>query len=674
MKVIFDKYHGNIELTIFESELLKSPLVNRLHQILQNSTAYLVYPCCKTSRFEHSIGTLNMASKIFEAGLTNSDVSSEFITEKIDVVKEIFNEKDLLKNHVFKNTGKATHKANEYLSVNNITNLGDIINSEKFYKSAVGFIGRDFVVKNGSIGCDVENIDKENKYAFLVTRLFLQQALRVFALFHDIGHLPFSHLFEFAIENVYSELKKKRNGKSKSKSKSDLEDVIKEFLLEDEDIHERVGKQITTYIFTSILSNTLDIEKKLMIIGIEGVMRKIVKKTELLALYEIVSGEIDADRLDFVQRDGSNSGVAFSVGNIDRIVKYFNLIKHDADGRKDKYKFTPSIQSLSDIEELMKVRFSIYKYMVNHHAVKRSDQVLQRLIEIVLLEEDEDKVWKNSLANDSDGFELFSQCIKTAKDVFVKDPEGDDYASVLNSFFQITDFWLLALLSREFRVTKETAVSKKRELLSQFFENIKYYSSLWKRVHNYNSFIEQLGKHLYKARLKLENYKNEEKQLLSFVQKIELLCKECKDVKYNKANEERKRKFYKEIGDNLISFLNKFEEKGEWCRRVESALIDDGYEVMIVKTNLRSGFHKEKMLLANNKNRNELFLFENVSTVKSALENDIDSYIKFFVFAKGIEDKENEKKLIEELCKKIYSTFVKATRSEKEEEKVTQTN
>lgn len=62
--VIRDPVHGDIELTPAEAEVLDTPEVQRLRGIKQTGAAYLVYPGCVHTRFEHSLGTLAMARRI----------------------------------------------------------------------------------------------------------------------------------------------------------------------------------------------------------------------------------------------------------------------------------------------------------------------------------------------------------------------------------------------------------------------------------------------------------------------------------------------------------------------------------------------------------------------------------------------------------------------------------
>lgn len=64
MKLIRDSIHGNLYLNDFEIKLVDTPQIQRLRRIKQLGFTYLVYPGANHSRFEHSIGTLHIASQI----------------------------------------------------------------------------------------------------------------------------------------------------------------------------------------------------------------------------------------------------------------------------------------------------------------------------------------------------------------------------------------------------------------------------------------------------------------------------------------------------------------------------------------------------------------------------------------------------------------------------------
>lgn len=64
--IIRDPIHGDIELTRLQAHLLDAPEVQRLRGIRQTGTAYLVYPGCVHTRFEHSLGTLAAANRLLD--------------------------------------------------------------------------------------------------------------------------------------------------------------------------------------------------------------------------------------------------------------------------------------------------------------------------------------------------------------------------------------------------------------------------------------------------------------------------------------------------------------------------------------------------------------------------------------------------------------------------------
>jgi HD superfamily phosphohydrolase len=66
IKKIFDPVHGFIKLNEIESSLVDSSVFQRLHYIRQLGVSYLVYPGATHTRFEHSLGVMQVASQIFD--------------------------------------------------------------------------------------------------------------------------------------------------------------------------------------------------------------------------------------------------------------------------------------------------------------------------------------------------------------------------------------------------------------------------------------------------------------------------------------------------------------------------------------------------------------------------------------------------------------------------------
>lgn len=66
-KVIHDHLWGTSRFTWPELALIDSPVMQRLRGIHQTGLAYHVYPSARHSRFEHSLGVLTVASKVFDS-------------------------------------------------------------------------------------------------------------------------------------------------------------------------------------------------------------------------------------------------------------------------------------------------------------------------------------------------------------------------------------------------------------------------------------------------------------------------------------------------------------------------------------------------------------------------------------------------------------------------------
>lgn len=76
--LVHDSIHGYISIaspsrtpakgeTAFERDLVDSPWVQRLRQIHQLQTAWYVYPTAEHSRFQHVLGTMRLASRVWSA-------------------------------------------------------------------------------------------------------------------------------------------------------------------------------------------------------------------------------------------------------------------------------------------------------------------------------------------------------------------------------------------------------------------------------------------------------------------------------------------------------------------------------------------------------------------------------------------------------------------------------
>jgi uncharacterized protein len=193
-----DPVHGFIHLSRNELKLVECKAFRRLRSIKQLALTYLVYPGAMHTRFEHSLGVMELASRAFEAL-------------------------------------QVEQKSKERL------------------RSTLKRIG---------IGVDQA-----------------KTLLRATALLHDVGHLPFSHGGEDVLPTKHEEVSIA---------------IIKA---------EELSRLLENQFYAGIVGHIA------LLLGDDPV------PPELLILKKLISGQFDADRMDYLSRDSLHCGVGY--GNFD---------------------------------------------------------------------------------------------------------------------------------------------------------------------------------------------------------------------------------------------------------------------------------------------------------------------------------------------------------------------
>lgn len=348
-RYIKDPLWQSILLFPWEKRLIEHPVFNRLNDILQNSSGFRVYPGLKVTRFLHSIGVMHVATKIYQ------NIASTCLTQI-----------------------ERSEKINKFLL--EAANIKEI---ERFTEQETSRVA-SYVRRDTPLAFSGSKTQEENLSIYLTV-------VRIAALVHDIGHLPYSHVAEHALEALYDSSENTFPKKSQAleiqfrKTMQRLLEVAEEE--EDEKSqrtkpHEVLGKELLPFIqgiFRNTYNNHSCNDDAELLIKLIGAASRILHKKEFPIGQSILKGTIDADRIDFVRRDTHFSGLLTSSVDYERLFSLFELTELKKDG-KPYIVAAPNERALSEVKKLLWERFQDYKFIICHHRVHFFDELVQRCI------------------------------------------------------------------------------------------------------------------------------------------------------------------------------------------------------------------------------------------------------------------------------------------------------
>lgn len=473
VRQITDSIHGTIYISELEYKMMSTPFFNRLNDVYQSSTVYMTFPSNRTKRFEHSLGTMELTGQMFYSAITNasSDVRKQFLDSLLDTFGEIterLNDVELL--------GESDFYCANKEKLGNLVYDDDIQNNMRIFERALSVNGltsvlSDYALRKQEVNfLDILEPKETNPVLVMAKYDFVYQcclqALRIAALFHDIGHPPFSHIIEDTLKKLsknnlskYNNVKKKKFGSivNKLMNPEKIAPMLLEYQSNHDDekaFHEQIGLNILYNASCRVWEQFLaslgdDLSDQLMVLYLvtvfEFTFAILQEKTMMFSsLHRIIDGTIDTDRLDYIVRDSRNSGVDW--GNIpySRIVNCSKLVYYN-----NQFKIAFPEKVSEDLDDLIVNRYKIFQRINYHHRSIKTSILMQRSVEMLAedyLMQDE----KNEILPEI-------RYLWTAIDgaFSLKNKE--------NRLTQWTDSWLISILSEA--LSKVNTQAKRTELV-----------------------------------------------------------------------------------------------------------------------------------------------------------------------------------------------------------------
>jgi HD superfamily phosphohydrolase len=431
-KLINDSIYNHIECSDLEEKVLETKILNRLFFITQNALAFFAYPSINTKRYIHSLGAMHMVSHMFKNSFLNAN----------EKTKNIFL-KALLES---------------ILQIIQTNNLQIDLKNEDYF--------RDKTLNDFTLPID----SQKTKSAYLI----VLQALRLAALLHDVGHLPFSHQCEYALQTLYKNILKKD-----VKNNKELEflnfynQITKNNSLV---LHEALGLKYTELLFKEELDYKQNDYIKLLLHLIKNIY---TNQKDLFfdykILHEFIDSTIDADRLDYINRDMLASGYITGAIDFIRIAKVSVLVYE-----KSNFHLCFFDNELMNIEQVLEMRFNLYKKIIFNYDIAATDTHLENVILYLAKEYFQSQKIEKIYRNISMIWRFL---------------EIENLDKRLDVISQLDENWLITILKKEyFKIKNKKNKNTKDNKYIHSFEEVlfgkKFFSPLWKNLSDLFNFLD----------------------------------------------------------------------------------------------------------------------------------------------------------------------------------------
>lgn len=245
----------------------------------------------------------------------------------------------------------------------------------------------------GRIAATLQHLSPQYLKSLLINEHGFEQLCRLYALLHDVGHLPLSHLFEVGWNEFALGLKRwpaKRASLELCKQWFGTDNFSKP--------HEALGSLVAKCILGEI---PLDTDNGYTETVRDLVLRLMSEKhlpsdDALWPVKWIVDSEIDADRIDSTARDGRLAGGEYGSYDIERLCSAFTVWLDNG-----RWRLGYSPRAITSLEGLLLDRYRTHAFIHFHHSVVALKCAVRLLVAKLL--RDNGSLMKESLVKEQSG-------------------------------------------------------------------------------------------------------------------------------------------------------------------------------------------------------------------------------------------------------------------------------
>jgi len=299
---IKDIIHDSIEVTPIAKAIIDTEIFQRLRNLHQLGVCYLIFPNANNNRFEHSIGTYHLAGLLLDRLIKNSsciEINRGLV--EIDFIKK-------------------------------------------------------YLLKHFELEDNEENILFLEKINTILLDDYLIELIKIAGLVHDIGHGPFSHLFDEWLHSK-PDLESSRLIDHESRSVLLFEKIISE---------RKINYQDEFYYLKEFIDNDAFLFISELINPSETTPRNFI--------FQIISNSVnglDVDKLDYLYRDSFYLGSG-SPYDLSRVISHVQVINRNIC-------FPEKISY--EIYKVYRSRYDLHKQFYNHKTTLCIEYMIRDILE-----------------------------------------------------------------------------------------------------------------------------------------------------------------------------------------------------------------------------------------------------------------------------------------------------